>query len=99
MAAVSIVSATIPAERRDEVVGPFREMVGRGLPPEIRETFLVEGDDGSMAILTVWESRAALDSVRGGGEEPFARRVLREAGGQPEARFFDVVAEAPPRSA
>jgi hypothetical protein len=31
--------------------------------------------------------------VRSSGEEPFARRLLREAGGDPEASFFDVASE------
>jgi hypothetical protein len=69
-------------------------MVETDLPPVIRETFLLAADDGTVAIATVWTSREALDAVRLGPEEPFARRVLREAGGDPEARFFEIVAEA-----
>lgn len=93
MAALSLVSAGIPPERQPEVVEAYRRMVGAGLPPAIRETFLLVSEDGTVAVATLWESRAALDAVRSGPEEPFARRVLREAGGAPEARFFDVLAE------
>ena len=94
MAALSLVSAVIAPERHADVADAYRSMVETGLPPVIRETFLLAADDGTIAIATVWESREALDAVRGGTEEPFARRVLREAGGDPEARFFEVVAGA-----
>ncbi len=93
MAALSLVSAEIAPERQAEVVEAYREMVETKLPPMIRETFLLLGDDGTVAIATVWNSREALDAVRLGPDEPFARRVLREAGGDPNAQFFDVAAE------
>jgi heme-degrading monooxygenase HmoA len=94
VAALSLVSAQIAPERQAEVAEAYRSMVETDLPPVIRETFLLVADDGTVAIATVWNSREALDAVRSGPEEPFARRVLREAGGDPEARFFDIVAEA-----
>jgi hypothetical protein len=94
VAALSVVSAEIAAERQADVVDRYRAMTESNLPPAIRETFLLVGDDGTVAIVTVWNTREDLDAVRGGPEEPFARRVLREAGGDPKAQFFDVVAEA-----
>lgn len=94
MSALSLVSARIEPSRQAEVTEAYRAMVETRLPPVIRETFLLVADDGTVAIATLWNSREALDEVRLGAEEPFARRVLREAGGDPEARFFDVVAEA-----
>lgn len=78
MEAVSLVSARIAPERRDEVLRAYRAVVGSGLPPAIRETLLLVDDDGTLAIATVWRSREALDAVRLGPEEPSARRVLRE---------------------
>ena len=93
MPILSFVSARISPERREAVSRPYTEMVGRGLPPAIRETFLLVGEDDSMAIATVWNSRADLDAMLASGEEPFARRVLREAGGQPDARFFEIASE------
>ena len=96
MPILSFVSARVSPERRDEVIRPYSEMVSGGLPPAIRETFLLVGDeDDIMAIATVWHRREDLERVRSSGEEPFARRVLREAGGEPEARFFEIAAEAP----
>lgn len=97
MPVLSFVSAKIAAERRDDVGRPYAEMVGRGLPPAIRQTFLLVGDDGTMAIATVWNSREDLDAMRASSEEPFARRVLREAGGEPEVSFFEIADEADSR--
>jgi hypothetical protein len=94
VAALSLVSAKIAPERQADVAEAYRGMVETNLPPVMRETFLLVADDGTVAIATAWNSRAALDAVRSGPEEPFARRVLREAGGDPKARFFDIVAEA-----
>ncbi len=98
MAALSLVSAVIAPERQAEIIETYRRMIEADLPPVIRETFLLVSEDGTVAIATIWNSREALDAVRQGPEEPFARRVLREAGGDPKAQFFDVVAEGgPPR--
>lgn len=93
MTVLSLVSATIAPERHDEVIATYSQEVERGLPPGLRETFLLV-DGGELAIATVWNSREELDAMRATGEEPFARRVLREAGGEPIVRFFDVSVEA-----
>ena len=95
MPVLSLVTARIPPERQPEVVGnPYREALDAGLPPGIRQTFLLVGEDDAVAIATVWNSRGDLDSMLASGEEPFARRVLREAGGEPVVAFFDMAAEA-----
>jgi hypothetical protein len=93
MPVLSLVSATIAPERQAGVTELYRQAVAAGLPPGIRQTFLLVGDDGELAIATIWNSREELDAMRSSGEEPFARRVLREAGGEPEARFFEIAVE------
>ena len=93
MPVLTFVSAKISPDRHDDVIRPYSEAVAQGLPPELRQTFLVVGDDGTMAIATVWHRREDLDEMLASGEEPFARRLLREAGGEPEARFFEIRAE------
>jgi heme-degrading monooxygenase HmoA len=95
MAVLSFVSARINADRQDEVARQYTRAVESGLPPGIRQTLLLVGDDGTVAIATVWKSREDLDAMRSSGEEPLARRLLREAGGEPEARFFEIAAESP----
>ena len=93
MPVLSLVTASISPERRAEVSEPYREAVGAGLSPGLRQTFLLVGDDDTVAIATVWDSREDLDAMLATGEEPFARRVLREAGGDPAVRFFEIAAE------
>ena len=94
MAVLSLVSARIAPERQAQVAETYRETIDADLPSVIRETFLLAADDGTVAIATIWKSREALDAVRLATEEPFARRVLREAGGDPQAQFFEIIAEA-----
>ncbi len=93
MQVLSLVSARIAPERRAEVADPYRRAVAAGLPAGIDQTFLLVAEDETVAIATVWSSREALDAMRDSGEEPLARRLLREAGGDPEVRFFEVAAE------
>jgi heme-degrading monooxygenase HmoA len=93
MRVLSFVSAKVSADRRDEVIRPYSEAVAGERPPAIRQTFLLVGEDETMAIATVWNSREDLDAMLASGEEPFARRLLREAGGEPEAKFFDIQVE------
>ena len=94
MPTLTFVSARIPPERREEVVRPYSEGVADGLPPSLRQTFLLLGEDDTVAIASVWHRREDLDALLASGEEPFARRLLREAGGEPEARFYEILVEA-----
>jgi hypothetical protein len=71
------------------VVVPVLSFVSASITREHRD-----GDDGTMAVATVWERREDLDAMRASGEEPLARRILREAGGAPDAAFFEIVGEA-----
>ena len=94
MPVLSFATASVSTDRRDEVVRPYPEAVGGELGAGVRQTFLLVGEDDTMAIATVWNSREALDAYIVSVEEPLARRILREAGGEPEARFFDIQVEA-----
>jgi len=46
------------------------------------------------AVAAVSRSRGDLDAIRASGEEPLARQLLREAGEDPTASFFDIAVEA-----
>lgn len=70
--AVTMVSGRIPAGRADEVTARYREALKEGPPPDLEETFLLRGDAGDMAILSVWHRRADLDAMLASGEEPVA---------------------------
>lgn len=91
---LSLVRGTVADERLHEVADPYQAALTGGPPPPIAATYLLTGVDGSVAIATFWHDRADLDALIATGEEPFARRLIREAGGTPSAEFFDVVAGA-----
>jgi len=89
---ISIVTGRISDDQRGAVIDRYTATVGAGVPPGIERTFLVSGPDGTMSVLTVWRDRRDLEAMRASGEEPFARRLLREAGGDPQGQFLDVLA-------
>lgn len=91
---VTLVTGVIPAGREGEIVDPYREALTEGPPPDLEETFLLRGDAGEIGILSVWHRRADLDAMLASGEEPFARRLIRGAGGMPEVRIFEIVSRA-----
>jgi hypothetical protein len=91
---VTIVSGLIQPDRLHEVADPYREALKDGPPPDLEETFLLQGDTGQLAILSVWHRRADLDAMLASGEEPFARRLIRSAGGTPEVVIYEVVTRA-----
>jgi heme-degrading monooxygenase HmoA len=90
---VTIVSGTVPHDREREVIDPYREALEAGLPPGIERTSLLRANGGDLAILTVWRRRADLEAMLATGEEPLARRLIREAGGSPEVRMYEIVAD------
>ena len=91
---VTLVTGIIAPERVAEVDGPYREGLRDGPPPDLEETFLLQGADGQMAILSVWHRRADLNAMLASGEEPFARRLIREAGGTPQVAVYEIAYRA-----
>lgn len=47
-------------ERQEEVSTPYREAIRAELPRGMRQTFLLVGEEDTVAIATVWNSRARL---------------------------------------
>jgi hypothetical protein len=87
---VTWVSGRIDAARHDDVVTKFSAAVEGGPPPAIERTILLRDGD-EISIVTTWRSREALEATIASPEEPLARRLIREAGGTPTIRVFDVV--------
>ena len=77
--------------RQHEVAEPYAAGISAGLPAGIEQTMLIR-DGEEMGIVTVWASRQDLEAMLASGEEPFARRLIRKAGGTPQVRIFDVEA-------
>ncbi|CAN5618673.1 hypothetical protein BH23CHL8_BH23CHL8_21120 [soil metagenome] len=88
---VTLVTGTVEPDRVREVVEPYEAALAGAPPPALEETFLLRSGAGELAILTVWHRRDDLDAMLASGEEPFARRLIREAGGTPAVTVFDIV--------
>lgn len=91
---ITMVTGQIAPDRVHEVMDPYRQALAGGPPPDLEETFLLQEDGGQLAILSVWHRRADLDAMLASGEEPFARRLIRGAGGTPEVRILEILARS-----
>lgn len=93
-AVITMVRGQVLPERVQEVADPYREALRGGPPPDLEQTFLLQGGDGQLAIMSVWHRREDLEAMLATGEEPFARRLIRIAGGTPEVAIYDVLARS-----
>src|SRR5687768_7739789 len=91
---VTMVSGVIDPGRVDEVLEAYRDALRDGPPPDIGETFLLQEDGHRLSVLSVWHRRAGLEAMLASGEEPFARRLIRGAGGTPEVRILEILHHA-----
>lgn len=91
---VSLVRGVVAPDRLAALEADYRAGLVAGLPSGIVRTYLLRGPSGEVAIATVWRDQAALDAIRASGEEPLARRLIREAGSEPTVDLFEVLAEA-----
>lgn len=91
---VTMVSARITPDRVPDLTGAFSQALRAGLPGQRRQTSLLHGDDDLWRIVTVWRSREDLDAYLASGAEPFAPRLLREAGGSPEVDVFELILDS-----
>jgi hypothetical protein len=91
---LSFVRGVVPAAAVGDVVERYRAGLADERPEGLEASWLLRGADGTVAVATLWRDPAALDALRASGEEPFARRLIREAGGSPSAEFFDVLESA-----
>lgn len=88
---LSLVRGTVEPGAVEQIRTRYRAGVSGARPPGLEATWLLRAADGAVAIATLWQDRSALDAMVATGEEPFARRLIREAGGEPTAEFFDVL--------
>jgi hypothetical protein len=87
---VTFVTGRVKPDRQAAVVSQYEEGTAQGLPPAVEETLLLRDDD-QLAIITLWATRQELEAMLASGEEPFARRLIRTAGGAPEVHIFDII--------
>ena len=91
---VTMLEAQVANENADELVSAFRAASGP-LPDQIVESFLLrESATDSWRLVTVWESREALDGYRTSVETPGGVLMFRAVGAEPVLTVFDAEAHA-----
>lgn len=88
---ITILEAEVTTGQADALQEAFQRAVGQ-LDPGIVETFLLRGakDPDRWQIVTLWESRAALDAMRASGETPRGVQLFRAVGAEPVLSVFAV---------
>ncbi len=87
---VSMLEANVEEARTEELVSQF-EASGESLPQPIVESFLLHDAGSEMwRIVTVWESRNALDRYRASVDTPGGVLMFQAAGAEPTLTVFEV---------
>jgi hypothetical protein len=90
---ITILEADVEHDRVGDLERAYRAETA-ALPPEIVETFLARDshDDTKFRIMTVWQSRAALETMRASMEKPKGVQVFEAAGANAALSVLEVVA-------
>ncbi len=92
---ITKLEAHVAPEKWQALEQAYKEAIAH-LEPGIVETFLLHGlkEPAVWQIVTVWESRAALDEMRNSGQTPRGVLIFRAAGAEPTLSIFDVDSHA-----
>jgi len=92
---ITILEAQVAPDNVAVLEAAYKQGIER-LDAGITQTFLVRSAKDSRAwrIITVWESRDALEQMRRSGETPRGVLMFRTADAEPVLSVFDVVAHA-----
>ena len=93
-ATVTFVTGNINPDRVPGVKERYEAAVAAGLPAGMERTYMLQVEPGRVAILSIWRDRDAVEAMIATGEEPLARRLIREAGGDPEPVLWEALASA-----
>ncbi len=90
---ITILEAQVAPEKAALLEGAFKQGI-ENLDAGIAQTFLLRSSkDGSQwRIVTVWQSREALDAMRRSGETPRGVLMFRAAEAEPTLTVFEVMA-------
>ncbi len=91
---ITILEALV-AEDKAAVLQDTYQRAVEHLDAGIVQTLLLRGmkDTSIWQIVTMWESRAALDAMRQTGETPRGVLIFRAANAEPVLTIYDVVAQ------
>jgi heme-degrading monooxygenase HmoA len=89
---ITILEARVTLENMSVLEAAFKNAV-KQLDPGLVETSLIRDfkDQASWKIISLWESRQALETMRQSGETPRGVLIFREAKAEPVLSVFDVV--------
>lgn len=89
---ITELEARVQPEKVSALQSQFTQAV-RHLDAGIQETKLLQGvkDPQVWQIVTLWESRDALDAMRQSGETPRGVLIFRAADAEPELTVWDVM--------
>jgi heme-degrading monooxygenase HmoA len=92
---ITILEAHVAPDKAAVLEAAYRQGIEQ-LDVGIAQTFLVRGskDSNVWRIITVWESRDALEQMRRSGETPRGVLMFRAADAEPVLSVFDVLAHA-----
>ena len=87
---VTSVELTIPADREQELLDGYREMIQGPTPVGFVRSELLHGFDGAWRIQTTWQDWEALMALRQSGEPPAALALLERLGAEHSHSAFTV---------
>lgn len=92
---ITVLEAQVTPGQVEALQTAYQQAV-QHLDPGIVETFLLRGsrDPDRWQIVTLWESRTALDTMRQSGETPRGVLIFRSAGAEPQLSVFEVAQHA-----
>jgi len=86
---ITTVEGIVEPAREADLQDAWNDVVQAGLPAGLLESFLVRSDENRWRIVTIWESREAVITMRAQGR-PAAVVMFETAGARPEASLWDV---------
>lgn len=91
---VTVLEAYVPVEREEHLQAAYRQAAQDALPPGLVRSVLLRAtsDPTLWRIATLWQSREALDAMRGTGT-PRGVQIFRAAGAEPTLSILEVADE------
>lgn len=91
---ITMLEAEVGESAAERLVVSFRD-ASESLPSAIRETFLIRESGGDLwRLVSVWESREALEGYQASVDTPGGVLMFRSVGVEPSLTIFEVAAHA-----
>lgn len=87
---VTIVEGAVEPARERDLRSAWEVTTAGALPPGFIESSLLRAEDGIWRIVSVWESKEAVLTMRASGEPPAAPVMFERAGSKPTVSMWTV---------